>query len=257
MNKTRRARWVWPTAVVTIIAALGSAPAQADRHQLWNLINLKCLRHLAKAEAPIPCDSVDISAGWDRGLALLKDSVGRARLIAVPTHAVTGIEDPALQSPQEPNYFAEAWAARAGLEWRLQGKIPLEAITIAVDSKSARDQDQLGLVMDCLDKNVAAAIAASAASLDDRWRPMGAKLMLRNYWARRIDAAGLSGPSPFRLLADGIDGAKGDMSSWSLALVQANFADRPGFILLADQSDGTSGGRATDLQDPACAVVSP
>src|SRR5882724_7838154 len=107
-------------AIVAAFAALTVQPAYADRNMLWNIVNLKCLRHLTKSEAPIPCDSVDISAGWDRGVALLKDMNGPGRMLAIPTHVVTGIEDPALLASDEPNYFAAAWAARANVQFHLR-----------------------------------------------------------------------------------------------------------------------------------------
>ena len=113
---TRSRSWV---CVVTATAILTGQPALADRSLLWNIVNFKCLRHLTKSEAPIPCDSVDVSAGWDRGVALLKDFDGTARMLVIPTHRVTGIDDSALLTPEEPNYFASAWAARSAVEWRL------------------------------------------------------------------------------------------------------------------------------------------
>src|SRR5262249_38758343 len=101
----------WKFAM-TAMSVLAAQPALADRNLLWNIVNFKCMRHLTKSEAPIPCDSVDVSAGWDRGVALLKDFDGSARMLAIPTHRVTGIDDSALLTPEEPNYFASAWAAR-------------------------------------------------------------------------------------------------------------------------------------------------
>jgi CDP-diacylglycerol pyrophosphatase len=77
----------------------------------------------------------------------------------------------------------------------------------------------------------------------------------RPYWVRRLDSNDLSDQSPFRLLADGIDGAKTEMGRWSLAAVAANFTGKPGFILLADHADQATGGHAEDLQDSACAIA--
>lgn len=258
MRNGKCAAWILgAVAVAAAFPAFAGESAQPDRNALWNIINLKCLRHLTKSEAPIPCDSVDVSPGWDRGLALLKDRIGRARMLAVPTRIVTGIEDPAVLSPDQPNYFAAAWGVRSSLDWRLGHKLPPEAIVIAVDSKPARDQDELHFAIDCLDKDVAATLAANASSLDDRWSRMSVPLKGRIYWARRLEPGDISGMSPFRLLADGLDGAKSDMGSWSLAVTQADVSGRPGLILLADRADASAGGRSSDLQDPACAIAAP
>jgi CDP-diacylglycerol pyrophosphatase len=248
--------WVSMLAIA-VIGVLATQPARAaDRNLLWNIVNFKCLRHLAKAEAPIPCDSVDVSTGWDRGVALLKDFNGVARMLAIPTHRVTGIEDSALLTPEEPNYFASAWAAgRAAVGWRLRKELPREAVAITVDSIASRSQDQLYLQIDCIDKDVAASLASNSGVLDTQWRPMTVDLKGRRYWARKLESDNLSDASPFLLLADGIDGAKTDMGLWSLAAVGTNFSGKPGFILLADRVDPPLGGRAEDLQDRDCAIA--
>jgi CDP-diacylglycerol pyrophosphatase len=240
---------------VAILASLTAQPARADRSLLWNIVNFKCLRHLTKSEAPIPCDSVDVSAGWDRGVALLKDSEGTARMLAIPTHQVSGIEDPALLTPEEPNYFASAWAARSAVEWRLRRHLPRDAVAITVDSMAASNQDQLFLRIDCIDKDVAASLASYSGALDTEWRTMTVDLKGRRYWARKLVSNDLSDVSPFRLLADGIGGAKAEMGLWSLAAVGANFSGAPGFILLAHRVEPTAGGHAEGLQDRDCAIA--
>ncbi|MBV8474243.1 MAG: CDP-diacylglycerol diphosphatase, partial [Hyphomicrobiales bacterium] len=96
---------------------------------------------------------------------------------------------------------------------------------------------------------------ANAATIGDQWAQMKVALKGRTYWARRLDPQNLSGPSPFQLVADGLDGAKADMAAWSLAAMQVNVGGRPNVILLADRYDGAAGGRASDLQDPACAIA--
>jgi CDP-diacylglycerol pyrophosphatase len=256
---------IWTCAALSApsifaIAALGvsAAPAApADRNLLWNIVNFKCLRHLTKSEAPIPCDSVDVSQGWDRGVAFLKDFDGVGRMLAIPTHRVTGIEDSALLNPGEPNYFASAWAARGDVELRLRRQLPREAVAITVNSMAARTQDQLHLRIDCIDKDVAATLASYSGPLDTQWRPMTADLKGRRYWARELESDDLSDVSPFLLLADGIDGAKTEMGLWSLAVVGANFSGKPGFVLLADRAEPAGGGHAEDLQDRDCAIATP
>jgi CDP-diacylglycerol pyrophosphatase len=249
---TRSRSWVF---VVMAMAILTAHPALADRSLLWNIVNFKCLRHLTKSEAPIPCDSVDVSAGWDRGAALLKDFDGAARMLVIPTRRVSGIGDTALLTPEEPNYFASAWAARSAVEGRLRRNLPREAVAITVDSTAASNQDQLYLRVDCIDKGVAASLASYSSALDTQWRTMTIDLKGRRYWARKLESNDLSDVSPFRLLADGIDSAKSDMGLWSLAAVGADFSGTPGFILLADHADPTAGGHAEDLQDRDCVIA--
>jgi CDP-diacylglycerol pyrophosphatase len=77
----------------------------------------------------------------------------------------------------------------------------------------------------------------------------------RRYWARRLDSADLADAAPFRLLADGLEGAKDHMGLETLIAVGATFAGRPGFVLLADHAELAAGGHGEDLQDHDCKVA--
>ena len=69
------------------------------------------------------------------------------------------------------------------------------------------------------------------------------------------NSADLSDAAPLELLADGLEGAKAQMDAYTLAVVGATFAGKPGFILLADRFSLEGGGHAEDLQDHDCAVA--
>jgi CDP-diacylglycerol pyrophosphatase len=75
------------------------------------------------------------------------------------------------------------------------------------------------------------------------------------YWARKIESADLEGVFPFRLLADEMPNARGEMGLWSLAAAAVDFQGKPGFVILADHAGLEGGGHAEDLQDHDCAVV--
>ena len=65
----------------------------------------------------------------------------------------------------------------------------------------------------------------------------------------------LSDAEPLKLLADGLEDAKGHMDAYSLAAIGATFGGKHGFILLADSFSLESGGHAEDLQDHDCAIA--
>lgn len=239
------------------LAWLAAAPAHADRMALWNIVHGQCAPHFEAGQGPKPCVDVDLAGGEDRGVALLKDLHGVAEMLAIPTRRVTGIEDPYVLAPEAPNYFAYAWAQVPALEGKLGRPLPRASIGIAINSMFARSQDQLHLHLDCLAPDVAAAIAGYAPSLDETFRPMTIALKGRHYWARRMDEAELAELSPFRRLAEGIEGAKAEMGLWTLALVGADFAGKPGFVLLADHAELTAGGYSEDLLDHECAIAQP
>ena len=101
---------------------------------------------------------------------------------------------------------------------------------------------------------VQAALLRRLAALGDSWMPFPEPLAGHPYRAMRIVAGELGGSDPFRLLADGVPGAKEAMGSQTLVVVGAEFAGRPGFVILNDQVDAATGDRASgeDLQDHAC-----
>src|ERR1700722_11125548 len=112
-------------SIFSFVAFL-SHPAHADRNALWNIVTLKCARHFEKAEAPVPCEGIDITGGEDRGYVYLKDMVGVGQMLTLPIQRISGIEDPALLAPDAPNYFAAAWNARTNVAMHLRRTLPRE-----------------------------------------------------------------------------------------------------------------------------------
>ena len=83
----------------------------ADRMVLWRIVHEQCVPAAAKGERAAQALPQSVAKADD---AVIKDLNGVAQLLAIPTARVTGIEDPALLQPQTPDYFADAWRARAG-----------------------------------------------------------------------------------------------------------------------------------------------
>jgi CDP-diacylglycerol pyrophosphatase len=250
----------WNIAVYLLVSffafVLSAPPARADSMALWNIISGQCVPQFEKGETPIPpCEHVEAAGGEDRGYVDMKDRNGVAQILTLPIRRLTGIEEPALLEPETPNYFADAWAARSYVEAHLHRSLPREAVAIAVNSMVRRSQDQLHFHVDCVDNDVATTLAEYKDRLDGQWRRMSVALEGRHYWARRLDSPNLSDTSPFRLLADGVDGAKDRMGMWTLVAIGATFSGgQPGFILLADDAE-TGGGHGQDLEDARCAIA--
>jgi CDP-diacylglycerol pyrophosphatase len=232
-----------------------NAPARADPMALWRIVHGACVPHFEADEGPKPCERVDLDGGVDQGVAILKDRVGVAQMLAIPTRRITGIEDPQMLAQDAPKVFAAAWGAKALVEARLHETLPRQAVAIAINSKWARSQDQFHLHVDCVAKNVAATLADNRAPFNGVWRAMAVPLNGRVYLARRVDSADLADVGPLKLLADGVEGARAHMDAYSLAAVGATFDEKPGFVLLADQFSLEGGGHAEDLQDHDCLIA--
>ena len=247
------------TRLRTILAvaalALWPAPALADQNALWNIVHGQCVPHFEAGEGPKPCETVDLDGGVAEGVAILKDLVGVAQMLAIPTRRITGIEDPQMLEPDAPLVFAVAWGAKALVEARLHRTLPREAVGLAINSQWARSQNQLHVHVDCVAIPVMKALADYASALDGEWRPMTVELQGRVYFARRVDSADLRDVAPLKLLADGLKGAREQMGVYSLAAIGAAFDGKPGFVLLADAFSLEGGGHAEDLEDHDCAVA--
>jgi hypothetical protein len=128
---------------VALALALAESSARADSMALWRIVHDACVPHAKAGAGPKPCESVDLRSGEEEGVAILKDLVGIAQMLAIPTRRITGIEDPQMLAPDAPPVFAVGWKAKAFVDARLGKQLPRDAIALAINSEWARSQDQL------------------------------------------------------------------------------------------------------------------
>ncbi len=234
----------------------GAAPGGAfggHRNALWRVVHDLCAVDRRVLGLPAPCLAVNLREGW----AVVKDTEQPTHILLVPTRRVSGIESPALLAPDAPNYWAQAWNARAWFE-RLVGRpVPRGDFALVINSRFGRTQDQLHIHIDCLWPPVVAALDASKATVGAAWATLDAPLLGKPYEARRIDGEDLV-RNPFKLLARGDERARDDMGAYTLAAIPEVFADgKPGFILLARHADFAHGdpAAAEGLLDHRCSVL--
>lgn len=207
-----------------------------------------------EAGEPAPCQSVVLAGGRDSGYVVLKDRVGVAQYLVMPTVLIAGIEDSRLLRTDAPNYFAPAWAVRRLVATRL-GFVPArDDIAIAINSRYGRSQDLLHLHVDCLRQDVRDSLRRAGAGIGEHWARHPLTLASHPYCVRRVDGDERPAANPFRLLATGLHIPIADMGSWTLLLAGAEFAGRPDFILLAARADPARGidGSAEELMDHDC-----
>ena len=230
-------------------AALGTLAARTtDPNALWRTVHDRCVPG-ARAGDPAPCAEVDLSDGEARGSAVLKDLVGRTQFLLIPTARLTGIEEPALLAPGMPNYFAAAWQARGQVELRVGHPLPRDAVGLAINSRTRRSQDQLHIHVDCLRPDVRDALRGR--KVGERWQRLPVPLAGTDWLAMRLLGDRLD-RDPFRLLADGVPGAREAMGNENLVVTGTAPDEPPGFVLLAN----TGGyGNGESLQDHGCAIA--
>jgi CDP-diacylglycerol pyrophosphatase len=260
--RSRTALGAAAAAALAAALALSAAPGgarTADPHALWEIVHDHCVPNLRRRGDPAPCAAVDLRDGVARGYAILKDRSGPTQFLLIPTARVGGIEDPALLAPGAPNLFAAAWRARSFVETRAGRALPREDVALAVNSVSARSQDQLHIHIGCIRAGVRDALRAGAPRIGARWAPLDPPLAAgRRYLAMRVLGEDLGPANPVVLLADGVPGAREAMGRYTLVVAGATFAEGgPGFVLLADRADPAAGDRGwgEGLLDHACALA--
>jgi len=210
-----------------------------DPDVLWKLVNDRCVPAARAGQPPAPCAAVDLA----RKVAVLKDRNGASQYLVIPTDKITGIEDPAILDTTAP--FAVAWETRHAVEAKRGTALPRDAISLAVNSRNGRSQNQLHIHVDCLDAGIRARLHGE--TIGETFAPLRWKLMGHTYLARSLQSPTLDTINPFKLLADHSGGTIGD---YTLVITGTTLGDgSPGFILLASNEGRASG---EELQDHAC-----
>lgn len=251
---------IWGCVLGILLAGFG-AQAHADSDALWRIIDTRCVPHQVQQGSPAPCALVDLAQGRERGYVVLKDLEGPLQYLVMPTAKITGIESPAFLASNAPDYWGEAWDARHFMDEKLGREIPRELVSLAVNSTYGRSQNQAHIHVSCVDPVVYQQVEVLKDLVPaGQWKALPVKLSGNRYLARRVDAAAgdYVGVNPFRLIAGGIPGARGDMGRYSLGMLATRFGDgRDGFILLVTRADLLSAnrGHAEELQDHDCRVL--
>jgi CDP-diacylglycerol pyrophosphatase len=223
---------------------------RGDPDALWHIVHGQCVPDQNQHGSPAPCVQVSLEGGEARGYAVLKDRNGPYQFLLIPTAPLSGIESPALLAPDAPPYFAEAWQARRFVEQAAQRSLPREALSLAINSPSARSQNQFHIHIDCLRPQVRETLRAHLAEIGVQWAPLAVPLEGHHYRAMRLSEAAFAQANPFTLLAD-----PGGMARHTLVVAGATFEDgTPGLILLDDSVDPwrLDFGHGEELQNHLC-----
>src|SRR5579864_6797598 len=218
-RRDRAGRGMRALSIISCVAAaaavwllLPSRAAQAyDPNALWKLVHEQCVPNQLERSDPKPCAEVNLQNGAEQGYAVLKDLHGATQYLLIPTQRIVGIESPELLAPGAANYLADAWNARGFVEKALGRPLPIEVLSLAVNSKLARTQNQLHIHIDCIRPDVHATLNKLRVGIGYAWAPLAEPVGGYGYWAMRVMGASLDGPDPFRLLAEGVAGARDDM----------------------------------------------
>ena len=208
-------------ALGTRAAAVHAEP----RSVLWPIVQYcSAPRHDAGDPACFLTDAA-------RGYALLKDIRGPTQVLLVATDRRWGTEDPRIEAPDAPNYFAAAWAARRCVS-RLAGQeIPDGEISLAINSVRGRTDGQLHIHIDRIRPEVAAMLGPGVSEL---------AFSGHRYSARHI--AGLAGVNLFAAEAARAEGPIGEETIVVVGDISG------GFYVLTDHAHGLDRASGEELQ---------
>lgn len=224
----------------------------ANHDKLWQIVSQQCVPDQREHNAPAPCTEVYLGEGEALGYAVLKDINGPYQYLLIPTTKVSGIESPQLLAPGAPRYFADAWAARKYVEQGYGKPLPREALSLAINSKYGRSQNQLHIHVDCLHSEVRQALHAQLPKIGTQWKRLEVPLMGHYYRAMRMDEGIFLHSNPFSLIGQS---SAEEMGRHTLVAAGISFEDgSPGFILLDDRAELSTldNAHGEDLQSHSC-----
>ncbi len=223
-----------------------------NRDALWNIVSQQCMVHYDAGQGPAPCIQVD----EEKGVVVFKDRNGPLQYLLMPTMKVTGIESPLLLDASTPNYFEQAWQARHFMSDKQGSLVPDSDISLTVNSPYGRTQDHLHIHISCLLPEVKTQLLHHSDLFSANWQSLPGGLLGHDYSVKRITATELHQEGAFRILANGIPGAKQKMDRYGLAMVALANGD---FLLMATERRLLKFNHASaeEIQDHQCRVLFP
>jgi CDP-diacylglycerol pyrophosphatase len=241
---------------IRLIAAallIGAASAcAANPNALWDIVHGSCEPAAEGAPVEQKCADVNLAGGY----AVLKDLVGVAQYLLIPTARVSGIESPSLLEPDSPNYFRAAWQSRYLVDAKLKRTLARDEVSLAINSAKGRTQNQLHIHIDCLADDVVRTLRDIGPRIGTQWAPLPVRLRGHVYSAIRIDDADLAHTDPFKVVAPYAASRGQPMGDQTLLLVGAVRTDgRPAYYLLDDHVQPGNWASSEELQDHTCALA--
>jgi len=236
------------------------AAATERRQALWGVVQL-CVTDSKTTGSAFPCLAADLSGGEERGFVVLRPPVGRPDTILSPTRALVGIEDPELQKPATANYFAAAWNARRLAPNAERRLAELDAFALGVNSRFAREQDQLHIHIGCIPSTLRRRLRALAPRLAiGVWSRADSLFPGDETWVLRSGESDIDRLRPFSLVAQEV--AKqpwGDIADFTLGVAPVKIDKAYEFVLFAIRNLGLRAHEdvaSQDFIDARCGVAS-
>ncbi len=236
--------------LLCVLALVGAWQWRGNPDALWHIVSQQCVPHQQQQQNPSPCLAVDL----DRGYTLFKDRNGPLHDVLIPADKVTGIEDPALGRQLLPHYFAQAWRHRSVLSDGLQQPIPDAFLSVAINSRYGRSQNQLHVHIACLRPEVFATLNRHSNDLTAQWQVLPTRLKGHTYSARTLTATDADTLDPLAVLREYVEAQGEAMSQYSLLMTpraDGSLVLLTTHLALTELNLGSAG----ELQDYRCDLM--
>ncbi len=245
----KRAAWLF--VAVSFLLAQQTSARDLPRSALWRVV-ATCVAAKHALDVSVPCLQVDLGKPGSPGVAILRSPWSETHVLVAPTRRLSGIEAAVLQKPEATAYWRAALAARRFVIEAAKGRIGLEDIGLAINSKDSRTQDQLHIHVDCTQPDVLAALRRHDAEFGGVWKPIGFLEPNQRFFGIRIASDEIGASNIFERLMH-LPGYRKDLSRVAVAVFStAPNASRPGFYVVAALGRDS---QAEDLLDHSCALA--
>lgn len=251
MRYTTLFRNVFLAAGAAALLATGGCArlSTIDSNALWKIVGDQCVPNARDTGKSAPCTRVDL----DQRYAVLKDIVGRAQFLVIPTDRVSGIESPDILYAGSPEYWVAAWNAGRYVDAKLGMQLAAYQLGLEINSSTQRSQNQLHIHVDCMRTDIVDALAAHRNDTPDVWS--WTTLDGTRYRVMRVTSLHDSS-NPFRVVARDLGDGQ-TMGQQTILVTGAGAdADRDGWLIVNSARDVESGtGTAEGLLDHACRLA--
>jgi CDP-diacylglycerol pyrophosphatase len=240
------------SAGIVVVVVLTSS--FASRAALGLVVD-SCKLGFALTGLAFPCLKIVPAPQPLAAYAILREPTHKERTILTPLASIDGIEDPRLLASDGPNYFDDAWRERAIVLADHPEKDPWQDAALAINAAVNRTQDHLHIHIGCVSARIKSALASQDRQISATgFEKISTRSAWRSFWVKFYQAESLSAINPFRIVADGVQGASDDMQDVTIGIVGASRRNgQRGFYILAQlYGEDDSYGSAEDLLDPKC-----
>lgn len=223
---------------------------RGNTNALWEIVSQQCVPNQEGNGKPEPCVKVNLQDKY----VLFKDSKGPFHDLVMPTYKISGIESPELLAQNVTPYFSKAWNERNHLEGEVGRPIKDAYISLAVNSKYGRSQDQLHVHVSCVKKEVYQILESVKGGIGPDWKPVPKEIMGHNYLAKRLEGDDLEKEDPFKLLNEYAVDNDDKIGNYGLAVAKMNDGST---VLLANRFSlfDFNFGSIGEIQDYNCTLA--